>query len=93
MFGVFVKPLLAAVGVKIIEPSLVFAGSACLLGRSRRHWQAAYRVLRGFGHDRRLGTAGPALGFRLQVTLRILVKLLIAAKAAKIISFSFINAG
>jgi hypothetical protein len=91
--GVFVKPLLAAIGVKVIELSLVFAGSARLFGRSRRNWQAAHRVYHRFGHLRRLGTAAPSLGFLVQVTLRVFVKLLIAAIAAKIISFPFINAG
>ena len=93
MLGVFVKPLLASVGVEVIELSLIFTGSARLFGRSRRNWQTAHRVLHRFGHDRRLGTTATTLGFLVKVTLRIFVKLLITAIAAKIISLPFINAG
>ena len=93
MFGVFVKPLLASVGVEVIELSLIFTGSARLFGRSRRHRQAAHRVLRRFGHNRRLGTPALTLGFLVKKTLRIFVKLLIAVIAAKIISFPIIIAG
>jgi hypothetical protein len=91
--GIFVKPLLASVGVKVIELSLVFAGSASLFGRSCSNGQAAHRVFHRFGHDRRRGTAAPPLGFPVEVTLRIFVKLPIAAIAAKIIGFPLIIAG
>src|SRR3989339_1622328 len=93
MLGVFVKPLLASVGVEVIELSLIFTGSARLFGRSRSHRQAAHRVWGGFGHGRRLGTAAPALGCLVEVRRRILVKLLVAVIAAKIICFPFVVAG
>ena len=54
MLGVVVKPLLAAIGVKIIHLALVLAGSAGLFGRLLCHFQAAYRV---FG----VGCGGPVL--------------------------------
>ncbi len=86
--GVLVKPLLAAIGVKIIHLALVLAGSAGLLGRLLCHFQAAYRVFDVFCRGLGLGNALLSLGFLVHIARRILVKLLIAVISCKNNKFS-----
>ncbi len=97
MLGVFVKPFFAAISVKIIDLSLVFAGPARLFGRSRCNWQAARRVYCHAGREVSLVGTGSALNRPCRrfgkETLRIFVELLIAGERAEVIGFPFIVAG
>lgn len=95
--GVFVKPLLASIGVKIIGFALILAGSASLSSRLLSHRQAACRVLGHFWCGRGLGGAYLRLVSRARVwfgrkALRPLVKLLLARIRAEIIGLVFISA-